>query len=88
VSTVWVLGIVWVCRISNAADCVGLYGPYPTILLSHPRVQRRDWDNSRCCGLRSGVRRKFNDILPGCKARSWAITARVSSTLSHMSIAA
>ena len=30
-STVWVLVIVWVCHMSNAADCVGLYGLYPTV---------------------------------------------------------
>jgi hypothetical protein len=30
VSTVWVLVIVWVCRMSNAADSVPLFGPYPT----------------------------------------------------------
>jgi hypothetical protein len=30
-NTVWVLTIVWMCQMSNAADCVGVYGPYPTL---------------------------------------------------------
>jgi len=27
----WVLTIVWVCHMSNAADCVGVYGPYTSL---------------------------------------------------------
>jgi len=27
----WVLIIVWYCHSENAAECVGIYGPYPTL---------------------------------------------------------
>jgi len=30
-STLWVLVIVWACHMDNAANCVGVYGPYPTL---------------------------------------------------------
>jgi hypothetical protein len=39
-NTVWLLTIVWVCHLSNAADCVGVYGPYPTLEICKTTMPR------------------------------------------------